>query len=503
MKTKNLNAIVIAITTISCLAFTACTYESLPQDGDCSFGSFYDENWSQTPDNTGDKFDEIQDNPFISTSQEPQSTFSVDADGTAYTYMRRMIKESRIPDKNSVRIEEYLNYFTFDYPNPTDGNDIAINAEIGNCPWNTQHYLLRLGLKGKSISDSQMPAANYVFMIDVSGSMNGSDRLDLLKKGMLELVEYLNNTDRISIVTYSGQERLALESTLADDAGKQAIREVINSLVANGSTAGSKALEMAYQQATQHFIPGGNNRIIMGTDGDFNVGKVSFSELKEIVADYADKGIYLTVCGFGTGNFNDSMMEQLSNSGNGTYVYIDSEEEMLKVFNYERSHLLAVCSDTKVQITFNQDKVQQYRLIGYENRVLKTEDFDDDTKDAGEIGAGQTITALYELIPTTDWNNHISVGTFDVRYKQQLGESSIALSLDINQWSGSSSENLNFAAGVAAYGMILRNSEYKGTADINMVSNLIAQNKSFDPYGWREQLLTLIDLYASLQHNRQ
>ncbi|MBR1808719.1 MAG: von Willebrand factor type A domain-containing protein [Paludibacteraceae bacterium] len=444
---------------------------------------------------TGDRFEEFKDNPFVSTAEEPKSTFSVDADGTAYAYMRAVINNGYRLNKQSVRIEEYLNYFTFNYPDPTDGNPLAINAEMGDCPWNKEHRLLRLGLKGKSVSDNEMPASNYVFMIDVSGSMNGADRLDLLKKGMTELVDHLNDNDRVSIVTYSGEERLALESTLVKD--KAQIKSVINSLKASGATAGAKALEMSYKEAEKNYIEGGNNRIIMGTDGDFNVGVSSTEGLLEIVSGYADKGIYMTVCGFGMGNFNDAMMEKISNAGNGTYIYVDSEDEMLKVFNYERSHLLAVCSDTKVQITFNPKKVSSYRLIGYENRVMSNEDFEDDTKDAGEIGAGQTITALYELVPADEWDNETSAGTFDVRYKNKLGDSSIAVSCPLEQWSGSGSENLNFAAGVAAFGMILRDSEYKGEATLEMASTLIADNRSFDPYGWRGQLLQLIDKYAS------
>lgn len=447
--------------------------------------------------NPGDRFDEIKDNPFVSTEDEPKSTFSVDADGTAYAYMRSRVRAGYLPYKNSVRIEEYLNYFTFDYPDPQDGNELAINAEMGDCPWNAEHMLLRLGLKGKSVSPSDMPASNYVFMIDVSGSMNGSDRLDLLKSGMLELVDNLNETDRISIVTYSGEERLALESTLVKD--KAQIKSVISGLVASGFTAGSKALEMSYKEAEKNFIEGGNNRIIMGTDGDFNVGVTSTQGLLEIVEGYAKKGIYMTVCGFGTGNFNDAMMEKISNAGNGTYVYVDSEEEMLKVFNYERSHLLAVCSDTKVQLTFNPKKVKQYRLIGYENRVMSNEDFEDDTKDAGEIGAGQTITALYELVPAEDWDTETSAGTFDVRYKKKLGDNSVALSLDINKWNADKSENLNFAAGVAAYGMILRQSEYKGDATLQMASDLISKNRTYDPNGFRGQLLELIDKAAGIK----
>ncbi len=503
MKTSKSTTVILVAMMMVTASFNACMnqaadpmspgiYDYYAADGDVNGGEYL-----KPEQQSGDNFEEFTDNPFIDVATEPKSTFSVDADGTAYAYMRRMVTSGNHLNKQSVRIEEFLNYFTFDYPDPTDGNEVAINGELGECPWNKEHKLLRLGLKGKSLSESEMPKSNYVFMVDVSGSMYGADRLDLLKKGLLELVDHMNPDDRVSIVTYSGAVSLALESTLIKD--KDQIKRVINSLDASGSTAGAKALEMAYAEAEKNFIEGGNNRIIMGTDGDFNVGVSSTEGLLEIVKSHADKGIYMTVCGFGIGNFNDGIMERVSNAGNGTYVYVDCEEEMLKVFNYERSHLISVCADTKVQITFNPKKVKQYRLIGYENRVMANEDFEDDTKDAGEIGAGQTITALYELVPADDWDTEASAGTFDVRYKKKLGDSSVALTLDIDKWSADQSENLNFAAGVAAYGMVLRESEYKGDATLKMASELVAKNRTFDPQGYRGQLLQLIDKATNLK----
>ena len=457
-------------------------------------------------DQPGDKFDEFKDNPFVSTTVEPTSTFSVDADGASYAIMRRYVKNGYNVSPSSVRIEEFLNYFTFDYASPTGNDAIAINAEVGECPWNKEHCLLRLGIKGKELAKSDVPLANYVFLVDVSGSMYSSDKLELLKSGLIELVDHLNPNDRISIITYSGEVEKLLESTLVRDADK--IKRAIKKLNADGYTAGGAALKMAYEEALTNFDPQKNNRIIMGTDGDFNVGVTSTDALVEMVESYARKGIYMTCLGFGTGNLNDAMMEKISNAGNGTYNYIDCENEMMKVFVHERERFVSVANDTKCQVTFNPELVSQYRLIGYENRVMSNEDFENDKKDAGEIGAGQTITALYEIVPAdpeSRWmidsrTNHHVVATFDVRYKKTLDAASIPLTTDIaieemyndDLTLKPLSANLNFAAGVAAYGMILRDSEYKGDATLQMASDLIEKSLSFDPYNRRAELLKLI-----------
>ena len=475
------------------LAFTACSAYAPNAD------AFYDGGMTGEPvENTsGDQFEEFADNPFISTSEEPTSTFSIDADGASYAYMRSYLSKGQFPDKSSVRIEEFLNYFTFDYSEPTDA--VGINAEIGGCPWNPDHYLLRLGLKGKSISQEDMAPANYVFLVDVSGSMSSDDKLPLLKSALLTLVDELNPTDRVSLITYSGSVQCLLESTQAMHAGK--IKSAIRSLGAGGSTAGGAAIKMAYEEALRNYIVGGNNRIIMGTDGDFNVGVTNTDSLLNMVSRYADQGIYLTMCGFGTGNWNDAMMEKVSNRGNGTYYYIDCEDEFMKIFVHDRMQLQAVANDTKCQVTFDSTRVAQYRLIGYENRVMANEDFDDDTKDAGEIGAGQTITALYEIVPTdAQWGDYKPWAKFDCRYKEQLGLSSKKLSLDV-YYENSKSENLTFAAGVAAYGMLLRNSEYKGTANLEMVKQLIGSSLTYDPKGYRQGLLDLLNHLSSDQIN--
>ena len=479
------------------IAFSSCSFApKAPGDGyfDDAIGG---EPIAGMP--SGDQFEEFTDNPFISTSEEPTSTFSVDADGASYAYMRSYMSKGYFPDKSSVRIEEFLNYFTFDYPEPE--NAVGINAEIGACPWNPEHYLLRLGLKGRSVAEENLLPANYVFLVDVSGSMGSDDKLPLLKSSLLTLVDELQPSDRVSLITYSGSVERVLESTQVMHAGK--IKSAIRSLGAGGSTAGGAAIKMAYEEALANYIIGGNNRIIMGTDGDFNVGVTNTDSLLNMVSHYADQGIYLTMCGFGTGNWNDAMMEKVSNRGNGNYYYIDCEDEFMKVFVHNRSHLQAVANDTKCQITFDSTRVAQYRLIGYENRVMSNEDFDDDTKDAGEIGAGQTITALYEIVPAPLKPENAMLppkpyATFDCRYKEQLGLSSKQLSLDV-YYENSKSENLTFAAGVAAYGMLLRDSEYKGTANLEMVKQLIGSSLNYDPKGYRQNLLDLLNNLSSDQ----
>ena len=451
----------------------------------------------------GNQFDPIQENPFVSTAEAPVSSFSVDADGAAYAVMRRYVREGTQVPANSVRIEEYLNYFTFDYAEPAQGETLAINAEIGPCPWAPEHRLLRLGLKGKSLQPAEIPAANYILLVDTSGSMTGDDRIELVKTGLSTMVDYLRPDDRIAIITYSGTVQKLLESTLVSE-GAQDIKKAIKSLKASGSTAGGAAMKMAYEEAAAHYISGGNNRIIMCTDGDFNVGVSSTEALVEMVESYQDKGIYLSIMGFGYGNYQDGRMESLSNHGNGTYTYIDSEEEMMKVFVQERSHFWAVANDTKCQVRFNPEVVASYRLIGYENRSISAEEFEDSKKDAGEIGAGQTVTALYEIVykqlEVPQDSDAPLAATFETRYKFSLKDAeSRSLSCQL-YWGGENpdggpepSENLRFAAGVTAYGLVLRNSEYKGEATLKMARELVQGSLSFDPNGFRAQLLELMD----------
>ena len=452
----------------------------------------------------GDSFDQIVENPFIKVSEQPSSSFSIDADGAAYAYARRCLSRGVMPSPDAIRTEEFLNYFTFDYPSPTGDETLAVNAEIGDCPWTEGHKLLRIGLKGKELSASETPAANFIFLIDTSGSMSGDDRIELLKSGLCNLVDEMRPTDRVAIITYSGSVKRVLESTLAKDASR--IKKAIKSLLASGSTAGGQAMKMAYDEAVEHYIKGGNNRIIMCTDGDFNVGVTSTEALVEMVESYLDKGIYLSIMGFGTGNYADARMESLSNHGNGTYNYIDCEEEMMKVFVQERSRFVSVANDTKVQVVFTEN-VDSYRLIGYENRVMSSDDFENDKKDAGEVGAGQTITALYELIPAETYTQHANAALIEVRYKKALGEESRSLEVNtgIPAVSGfKPSAEFGFAAGIAAFALTLRDSEYKGSASLDMAYDLIKPAEKpaggVDPLGLRRSLLDLVSKAKGIKY---
>lgn len=449
------------------------------------------EDGSPEEDPAGDRFEKIVENPFVEVSQEPVSTFSVDADGAAYAYMRRSLASGYLPPANAVRIEEYLNYFTFNYSDPQDGEGVALNAEAGPCPWNGEHRLLRLGIKGKTLSE--IPQANFVFLVDVSGSMSSQDKLPLLKQGLITMLDYMRPDDRVALVTYASGEKLVLQSTSVSQ--KSTIVKAIKNLAASGSTAGASGMKMAYEEAEKNFIKGANNRVIMGTDGDFNVGITGTDAICEFVQNYANKGIYITICGFGSGNLNDSMMEKVSNSGNGTYEYIDSENELTKVFVNERSKFISVANDCKTQVTFNPEVVSRYRLIGYENRLLQNDDFENDKVDAAEIGAGQTITALYEL----EMAGEGSIGKFDFRYKDALGEDSKLVSLELPAAGSQTSENLQFASAIAAYGLWLRDSQYKGSASLPMAQELAQGSLGEDPYGLRAEFVELLKKAAKLQ----
>lgn len=447
------------------------------------------------------KFDEIVENDFIKVADEPVSTFSVDADGASYSYIKRCITHGESFNAAAARIEEFINYFPFDYAEPTGSDLVALNSEIGDCPWAEGHKIIRLGMKGKSIPDNEMPTANYVFLVDVSGSMDSEDKLDLLKSGLVKMLDVLNPDDRISIVTYSGEVKKVLESTPVSKSAD--IKKAIRKLTAGGSTAGGQAMKMAYEEAKRNYIAGGNNRVIMGTDGDFNVGVTDTDSLLEMVQDYAKTGIYLTICGFGWGNLNDSMMETVSNKGNGTYEYIADGSDMTKIFVNEKSKFFSVANDCKVQVKFNPETVSEYRLIGYENRAMSNEDFDNDDKDAAEIGAGQTVTALYEIIPAEGYGAGAQCATFDFRYKETLDSSSLLLAEEVKA-QGGAGDSFSFACGVAAYGMILRDSKYKGTADLAMVKSLVEDGiKGYDPYEYRADFLSLVETTGSYLEDKK
>ena len=446
-------------------------------------------------DGTGDQYTDYGENPFVSAGEDPVSTFGIDADGASYANMRGYLSDGyRIPPE-AVRVEEFINYFNFDYPPPAGGENVALQSETSVCPWNQEHFLLRIGIKGKAIGEH--PPANFVFLIDVSGSMDSEDKIDVLKSGFKRLAEQLSSQDRVAIVTYSGKVGVALGSVRGDETAK--IKNAIDKLRAGGSTAGGAAIQMAYEIAQENYIEGGNNRIVLGTDGDFNVGVTSTDALIEMVQDYRELGIYLTICGVGHGNLNESMMEQVANKGDGNYEYVDNGDQIYKVFVHEYDKFFTVAKDAKIQVTFDSTTVDSYRLIGYENRVLEDAEFEDDTADAGEIGATQTITALYEVIAAN--GNNGSFGTMEFRYKKPGEEQSrlLAMALDNSRSAfGSSSENMRFAASVTGLGLLLKASEYSGDLTYQDVRMWADGARTFDPYGFREEFISLVDQLRNL-----
>jgi Ca-activated chloride channel family protein len=468
------------------MAFFVSCSRAVEDDG---LGNWY---WEDISGTYNEKYKEYDENPFLKVSEFPMSTFSVDADGASYANMRRFVHLGQKPPRASVRTEEYVNYFTYDYPEPESGENVSLSSDIVTCPWNEEHHILRLGIKGKTIPENELPNSNYVFLIDVSGSMNSPDKLGILKTGFKQLVDELSQEDRIAIVTYAGQAGVLLQSTSASE--KDKIKSAIDKLGAGGATAGAAGIATAYEIAQANFIQEGNNRIILGTDGDFNIGTSSDAGLTELIEEKRESGIYLTVLGVGGGNLNDRMMEQIANKGNGNYEYIDNASQIRKVFVLEKSKFHTVAKDAKVQITFDPGMVDSYRLIGYENRKLNDEDFEDDKKDAGEIGASQTITALYEVVlNSTDAPGEYA--NFDFRYKFPNSETSRELKLSIqNEPVGiaAGSSETRFAVSVAGLGLLMRESEYKGSLDLEMLKELAGSSLSFDPNGYRKEFVELL-----------
>jgi len=446
---------------------------------------------SGSPDFTGESYNEIEENPFIETADEPTSTFSIDADGASYSNTRRFLSYDQLPPENAIRTEELVNYFTFNYPEPSQ-HPISLDGEITSCPWATGHRLVRIGLKGKDIARNNLPATNFVFLIDVSGSMRSEDKLDLLKEGFMQFTDFMRAEDRIAIVTYSGASGVLLESTSARERDK--IKEAIGNLAAGGSTAGAEGIKTAYEIAEENFIEGGNNRVILGTDGDFNVGISDQESLVELIEEKRETGIFLTVLGVGTGNLREGQMEQIANHGNGNFEYLDNVDQAKKVFVEEFNKFYTVAKDVKIQIQFDADRVVKYRLIGYENRVLANEDFEDDTKDAGEIGSDQTITALYEIVPRASRNDPGTSVSVDFRYKLPDSDVSELINLDIEddfQPFARASENTRFATAVAGFGLLLRDSEHKGSLNYEKVIEWADAAKNFDPFGHRSEFVEL------------
>ncbi len=441
-----------------------------------------------------ESYSELIENDFMNTKENEVSTFSIDVDTASYANVRRFINQGTLPVADAVRIEELINYFNYDYPNPKGDVPFSITEEMMPCPWNEAHQLLLVGLKGKTLLPEEIPPSNLVFLIDVSGSMNEENKLPLLKESFSILTSNLKASDTVSIVVYAGSSGVVLDGAEGND--ERAIKDAFRRLAAGGSTAGAEGIERAYQLAESHFIEGGNNRVIIATDGDFNVGPSSLEELEAIITKKAKKGIFLTTLGFGMGNYKDDMMETLADKGNGNYAYIDSLDEAQKVLGEEMyGTLYAIAKDVKIQVEFNPSKVESYRLIGYENRVLAKEDFDNDAVDAGEIGAGHHVTALYE-IQTVDANREEKqnyyedtdilkgeeYGLVKLRYKEPDEEESKLLFCMFKPQKNENNSNIGFASAVAEYGMLLRDSKYKKDASYDNVLKRVATYMGDDPY---------------------
>lgn len=486
----------ISVGFISCEISDGTLDSAVDQNYYLEFGGFN----GFTP--TGDKYNEYTENPFINTAENPTSTFSTDADGAAYSNVRRFLQQDQaIPPKGAIRTEELINYFQLDYPITSRSHPISLNGEVSDCPWNTANKLVRIGLKGKPIATQNLPASNFVFLIDVSGSMASEDKLDLLKNGFKYFVDGLSDKDKVAIVTYAGSAGVVLESTSGKD--KQKIKNAINKLGAGGSTAGAQGIITAYEIAQQQFINNGNNRIVIGTDGDFNVGPSSQEELVKLIEEKRELGIYITVLGVGRGNLNDAALEQIANNGNGTYEYIDTIEQLKKVFIYDYSKFYTVAKDVKIQVEFNPTNVEAYRLIGYENRVLNDEDFEDDKKDAGEIGANQNVTALYEIVPKNNAETQSGpTFTIDFRYKNPDADTSNLLELEIfdqGKTFSQASDFMKFTSSAASFSMLLSDSEYKGTSNFDTVLEWLNATNLNDEHGFKAEFKELVKTAKNLK----
>ena len=465
------------------------------------------------PSNT-EEYSTIVENEFLNAFSNPLSTFSIDVDAASYSNVRRFIDAGQLPPKDAVRVEEFINYFDYDYPQPKDEDPFSLFTELGVCPWNENNYLLHVGIKGKELMDEERTDCNLVFLLDVSGSMVPENKLPLVKKAFKFLVKNLKQNDKIAIVVYAGSAGLVLPATYGYE--KDKILSALETLNAGGSTAGGAGIQLAYKIAKENFIVGGNNRIILATDGDFNVGVSSTSELVKMIEEKRDEGIFLTLLGFGMDNYKDGRLEELADKGNGNYYYIDNILEAKKVFDYDlMGTLFTIAKDVKIQIEFNPFKVEEYRLIGYENRLLKKEDFADDKKDAGELGAGHTVTALYEIVPakvrlisneyedlkyqtsklTNEAKDSDELLTLKLRFKlPDKANSKLITSVVYNRIFSpdSLSENFNFSSAVAGFAMLLRDSKFKGQVDYKMIEELAENNLGDDKYGYRDEFISIL-----------
>jgi Ca-activated chloride channel homolog len=474
----------------------------------------------QQPQWNTEEYDGIEENIFREALKNPLSTFSIDVDAASYSNVRRFINNGQRPPKDAVRIEELINYFDYDYDQPTNEDPFAIHTEISSAPWNSAHKLVHIGLQGKSIPTEKLPPSNLVFLIDVSGSMDEPNKLPLLKSSFKMLVEQLRPQDHIAIVVYAGAAGLVLKPTAGSE--KRKILAALDQLQAGGSTAGGAGIKLAYAVAKEHFKEGGNNRIILATDGDFNIGESSNASMEQLIEEKRKGGVFLTVLGYGMGNYKDSKMETLADKGNGNYAYIDNITEARKVLvNEFGGTLFTIAKDVKLQIEFNPTKVKAYRLIGYENRMLKNEDFNNDKKDAGDLGSGHTVTALYEIIPVGTDSEFFKVDdlkyqkstidpkakdskelmTIKFRYKNPIENNSKLIVhpvIDSNVSLVKTSDNFRWSASVAAFGMLLRDSEYIKNFNYDAVVQMAQNSKGEDREGYRIEFINMVKSFGSV-----
>lgn len=468
--------------------------------------------------NTED-YDPINENRFRETSTHPLSTFSVDVDGASYSNVRRFLNQGLLPPAGSVRVEELINYFHYDYPQPEGDDPFSINTELAECPWNKNNKLAMIGLQGKKIATENLPASNLVFLIDVSGSMEDENKLPLVKSSLKLLIEQLREQDRVAIVVYAGSAGLVLAPMTGDK--KQKIRDALDQLHAGGSTAGGEGIQLAYKVAKENFKKDGNNRVIICTDGDFNVGASSDAALVDMIEKERESGVYLTVLGYGMGNYKDNKMQQLADKGNGNHAYIDNIDEAKKVLvNEFGGTLFTIAKDVKLQVEFNPAYVRAYRLVGYENRMLNNQDFNNDKKDAGEIGSGHTVTALYEIIPvgvesefiegtdelkyqqTARKNTSNELMTVKFRYKKPDGDKSLLIVHPVKENASQSvSENFRLVTAVAQFGMLLSNSEFKQASSFASAQSLATGAIGSDEEGYRAEFISLISKAKKLSRD--
>ncbi len=476
------------------------------------------------PGHNTEAYARIDENPFVQVATQPLSTFSVDVDTASYANVRRFLTDGRLPPKDAVRIEELINYFGYDYPQPSGDDPFSVTAEVSACPWKPEHKLVRIGLQGRTIEQGRLPPRNLVFLLDVSGSMGSPRKLPLLKGAMKLLVEGLTERDHVAMVVYAGASGLVLPPTSGADRGR--ILEALDRLQSGGSTNGGAGIALAYKVARQNFRADGINRVILATDGDFNVGTTSHGDLTRMIEQERNSGVFLTVLGLGTGNLKDSTMEALADRGNGNYAYIDSMAEARKVLVAEAgATLVTIAKDVKIQVEFNPARVRSYRLIGYENRLLRAEDFNDDTKDAGEIGAGHSVTALYQIVPAeaapvaTAGDRKIDplryqgareasaqadsseLMTVKLRYKrptEDVSQRIVGLVDDADTPVSAASDDQRWAAAVASYGMLLRGSGHAGDAGWRSVRSMAEGALGRDANGYRREFLRLAERAASL-----